>query len=47
MSSTQVECVQSFFAKLPDEKIIELRNGTDKVREAILVSVFRPCAQLK
>jgi hypothetical protein len=47
MSSTQVECVESFFAKLPDEKIIELRNGTDKVREGILVSVFRPCAQLK
>jgi hypothetical protein len=47
MSSTQVECVQSFFAKLPDKKVIELRNGTDKVREGILVSVFRPCAQLK
>jgi hypothetical protein len=47
MSSTQVECVESFFAKLPDEKIIELRNGTEKVREGILVSVFRPCAQLK
>jgi hypothetical protein len=47
MSSTQVACVQSFFEKLPDKKIIELRNGTDKVREGILVSVFRPCAQLK
>jgi hypothetical protein len=47
MSSTQVECVESFFTKLPDKKIIELRNGTDKVREGILVSVFRPCAQLK
>jgi hypothetical protein len=47
MSSTQVECVESFFEKLPDKKVIELRNGTDKVREAILVSVFRPCAQLK
>lgn len=47
MSSTQVECVEAFFAKLPDKKIIELRNGTDKVREGILVSVFRPCAQLK
>ena len=47
MSATQVECVQSFFAKLPDQKVIELRNGTDKVREGILVSVFRPCAQLK
>ena len=47
MSSTQVACVQSFFKKLPDKKIIELRNGTDKAREGILVSVFRPCAQLK
>jgi hypothetical protein len=47
MSSTQVACVQSFFKKLPDRKIIELRNGTDKAREGILVSVFRPCAQLK
>jgi hypothetical protein len=47
MSSTQVECVQALFKKLPDQKIIELRNGTDKVREGILVSVFRPCAELK
>jgi hypothetical protein len=47
MSSTQVACVQDFFSKLPDEKVIELRNGTDKVREGILVSVFKPCAQLK
>jgi hypothetical protein len=47
MSSTQVACVQTFFEKLPDKKIIELRNSTDKVREGILVSVFRPCAQLK
>jgi hypothetical protein len=47
MSKTQVACVQSFFKKLPDKKIIELRNGTDKAREGILVSVFRPCAQLK
>ncbi len=47
MSSTQVACVQTFFEKLPDKKIIELRNGTDKLREGILVSVFRPCAQLK
>ena len=47
MSSTQVACVQNFFEKLPDNKIVELRNGTDKAREGILVSVFRPCAQLK
>jgi hypothetical protein len=47
MSSTQVACVRSFFEKLSDQKIVELRNGTDKAREGILVSVFRPCAQLK
>ena len=47
MSKTQVACVESFFKKLSDEELIELRNGTDKVREGILVSVFRPCAQLK
>jgi hypothetical protein len=46
-SPTQVECVEAFFEKLPDKKLIELRNGTDKVREGILVSVFRPCARLK
>ena len=47
MSPTQVACVENFFAKLPDRKIIELHNGTDEAREGILVSVFRPCAQLK
>lgn len=47
MNSTQVACVQSFFKKLSDEEMIELRNGTDKAREGILVSVFKPCAQLK
>jgi hypothetical protein len=46
-SPTQVACVQSFYEKLPNKKLIELRNGTKKVREGILVSVFRPCAQLK
>ena len=47
MSATQVACVESFFKKLSDQQMIELRNGTDKVREGILVSVFKPCAQLK
>jgi hypothetical protein len=47
MNPLQVRCVQSLFKKLSDEKLIELRNGTDKAREGILVSVFRPCAQLK
>jgi hypothetical protein len=46
-SPTQVECVQAFFQKLPDKKLIEFRNSTEKVREGILVSVFRPCAELK
>jgi hypothetical protein len=47
MSPIQVACVQTFFKKLPDKKLIALRNGTAKAREGILVSVFRPCAQLK
>lgn len=47
MNSTQVACVQSLFKKLSDKQMIELRNGTDKVREGILVSVFKPCSRLK
>jgi len=33
MSSTQVACVRRFSRNFPSEDI-ELRNGTDKVREA-------------
>lgn len=47
MSPVQVACVESLFKKLPDEQLIALRNGTEKVREGILVSVFKPCARLK
>ncbi len=47
MNSTQVACVQNLFKKLSDKQIIELRNGTDTVREGILVSVFKPCSRLK
>jgi hypothetical protein len=46
-SPTQVECVETFFEKLPNKKLIQLHNGTKKAREGILVSVFRPCAELK
>jgi len=46
-SPSQTACVESFYKKLSDRKLIELANGTDKVREGILVSVFRPCAMLK
>jgi len=47
MNSTQVACVQSLFKKLSDKQIVELRNGTDEVREGILVSVFKPCSRLQ
>lgn len=47
LKSIQVECVASLFEKLSDKQIVELRNGTDKVREGILVSVFKPCSRLK
>jgi hypothetical protein len=47
LKPVQVACVQSLFKKLPDKQLIELRNGTARVREGILVSVFKPCARLK
>ena len=45
MNSTQVACVQ-LLQEFSDKEMIELRNGTDKAREGILVSLFGPCAQL-
>ena len=47
LDSLQVACVQNLFQKLPDKQIVTLHNGTDKAREGILVSVFKPCSRLK
>jgi hypothetical protein len=46
-TSAQVACVQNGFEKMSDKALIELRNGTEKVREGILLSVFKPCAKAK
>jgi hypothetical protein len=47
LTSVQVACVQNGFETMSDKNLIELRNGTDKVREGILLSVFKPCAKVK
>jgi hypothetical protein len=47
LSPAQVSCVQNGFETISDKQLIALRNGTDKVREGILLSVFKPCAKAK
>lgn len=47
MSSDQVSCVEEAFQELPTAKIVALGNGSHKVREGILLSVFKPCAKVK
>jgi len=47
MTSDQVSCVEEAFEELPDTKVIGLGNGSHKVREGILLSVFKPCAKVK
>jgi hypothetical protein len=46
-TSAQVSCVQNGSETISDKQLIALRNGTDKVREGILLSVFKPCAKAK
>lgn len=43
----QVACVEAGFSELPDAKVIAIVNGTKKVREGILLSIFKPCASSK
>jgi hypothetical protein len=47
LTSAQSACVERNVEKLPDKALIEIGNGTDKVREGILLSVFKPCAKAK
>ncbi len=47
LTSVQVACVQNGAETMSDKQLIELRNGTDKAREVILLSVFKPCAKAK
>jgi hypothetical protein len=47
LTATQTACVERGFEELPDPKIIGIGNGTEKSREGILLSVFKPCAKVK
>ena len=47
LTPVQVSCVQNGFQTISDKQLVALRNGTDKVREGILLSVFKPCAMAK
>jgi hypothetical protein len=47
MSSGQVACVEEGIEELPGSKVVALGNGSHRVREGILLSVFEPCAKVK
>jgi hypothetical protein len=40
----QTTCIERGFEKLPEKELVEIGNGTKKVREGILLSIFKPCA---
>ncbi|HEX4306776.1 MAG TPA: hypothetical protein VHZ54_12105 [Solirubrobacterales bacterium] len=40
----QIACVEKGFEELPDPQVIGIANAPNKVREGILLSVFKPCA---
>lgn len=44
---TQTACVRKGFEELPDKAVIGIADAPDKVREGILLSVFKPCASAK
>jgi hypothetical protein len=43
----QTSCVEEGVESLPDKSLIAIGNGTAKVREGILLSIFKPCAKVK
>lgn len=47
LSANATACIRRTFEAMPTKFLIELRNGTDKVRAAILRGAFEPCAKLK
>lgn len=46
-TAVQDACVEKAFEELPDSEIVEIGNGTAKARDAILLSVIKPCAKAK
>jgi hypothetical protein len=47
LSSDQVSCVEEAVEQLPPAKVIDLGNGSHKVREGVLLSVVEPCAKVE
>jgi hypothetical protein len=47
LAPAQVACVQNGARAMSVKQLIQLRNGTDKAREGILLSVFKPCAKAR
>jgi hypothetical protein len=45
--ATQTACIEKGFEELPENQLIGIGNGSPKVREGILLSVFKPCAAAK
>ena len=43
----QATCIEGRISSLPETKLIEIGNGTKKVRKGILLSIFKPCASGK
>jgi hypothetical protein len=43
-NAAQTACIERGFEKLPEQELIGIGNGSKKVREGILLSVFKPCA---
>jgi hypothetical protein len=41
---SQTACVEKGFEELPDPQVVGIANAPNKVREGILLSVFKPCA---
>ncbi len=41
----QVACIEKNVEELPQEKVIDIGNGSKSVREGILLSIFKPCAK--
>ena len=40
----QAACIERGFENLSEKELIAVGNGTKKVREGILLSIFKPCA---
>jgi hypothetical protein len=47
LDEEQVACVERNAEELPDKQVVAMANGSHKIREGILLSVFEPCAKVK